>query len=456
MTANAVALILLLLAMASPARAENVLNPEDEQLLLQNFSSELFSAVENERIRSILIRVGARQQRYHLVFKSGLNELDKASMTGVDLKYSLLPSGQLSLEAFLYNIGNGKKVKRVSKDRFERPLLYQTTELALEALFNLLPPEKVPPPPKRKKKKKIKPARKNQGRNFESAALPFRKRILGIKNDLAVEYKKLEEKEDTISQSGQGDAKKEESAASARAASSAPLAAALDEERPRKSSKEKNPWSKSYALYGGLDFQSYDLTDRKGSVAEVDIQGNIVYLMAGIEARAKHSGFPWASFFIGGHALNPVVEDDQVESSPAINFSLGSRFYAKKIRSVFTAALKRETLNLALRPKIGEGLQLGKFNLTWLALRLAYDEGGKWQAFLESRSMLSAQEGNEHADAQGFQASSFGLGGSFKTDFIMKATEAVSEVRFLSFSNSAVFPLEGEGLQFRFYMTWRP
>ncbi len=150
-----------------------------ERLVLPNFDSNLFTPLANEQLRSVLLRVSAKQQIYHLLLQDGELSSKSENLRSIDLDYTRIGRDRLRIEASIIDLKTGKKIKRVFKNEFHKRELLRTSELALEVLFNLKPDKLLNRPKRPKPVKRTNAIAPVPPKNENVIA--FRERILSIK-----------------------------------------------------------------------------------------------------------------------------------------------------------------------------------------------------------------------------------------------------------------------------------
>lgn len=439
-----ICLALLLALCVSKAFAD-----EKDQLLVPNFESKILTPLENERVRSLILRVGSKQEFYHLVLHKGSRLKSQKKAHTIKLNFSRSSKGY-GLEGYLYDAVSGRKLKKVSKYDFGKEHIYPVSELALEVLFNLKPIAKLKEynakPPAREKFE-------NEAQPTDAKMLAFRQRILDFKEGVAATYKEIEDKkqaqtpDELEGQSESGNKKKKKKSD----INSQGVVAIETKEGPKKTSdiQKKQKWLKSTLFRAGLESQNFDVVDKILGTGEVQISTNIQYLNLGGELSYRPDSFRWLSAYFQGQLLYPVRSDDQVDAASAVDFSLGTSVDIEKIYTSVDLSLDKTTALFGALPSTGEGLKLSIFNIYWLGLKVRANVLPKLNLYAKVGSFLTAEGATESSVAKEFSASHSTIGATYETNSFIK--DSLVDVSFssLKFSNSATTITEGEAFNFR-------
>lgn len=433
-------IVLLFLAVASgSARAQEV--EAKEQLVLPNFESKLFTPLANEQLRSVLLRVSAKQQMYHLLLQDGELSSKAENLRSIDLDYKRIGRDRLRIEASIIDLKSGKKIKRVFKNEFHKRELLRTSELALEVLFNLKPNRELISPKKPKAVVKAKAKSPTPPKNENLIA--FRERIVSIKGDIKKEFGALAEKKKQKEGSDDGESANPRKKQNKSASGSGLFNKMKKEDDESEGFDPTKVWSFSYGGYFGFDSQNFETTDQKGTVAEVQIRTNLVYAVLGGDVALRSKKMPQLLMKGRAEYLIPVLEDDQVEGESALNFGLGLAYLFQKLPARLGIGFEKESLMFGSLPQVGEGLELAVYELYWTSVQGQLDLGKNWNVFIGGSFLVSAQSGNEFSNPEDFEAAKFEAGARFDSSWLWDNSRFLGTVSTLDFVNQYGFGTEG-------------
>jgi hypothetical protein len=376
-----------------------------DRLLVLPFKNKLLSNIENERVRSLMLRVSAKQQTYHLVFDK-INKNDKRKLNALDLQISS-QRDLLTIDLRIKSIKNNKTIKRVRKNNFEKKLLFINLEKALFAIYNL-DPQNLTLSNTQKKKKNAVSSKAAAKAALNAAAdnknkkqnLRFKERIKNFKKDIKKKFvaKEKERKEK----------KKKQNSSSAKVV---PKKKDNKEEQKLKDAKTPDKaYSTEFSWRTGYSIQNFTSNDLVGSGSEVEIFTDFQYLYMGGDLIFNLLKFNGAQARLKFNYYFPVSSDEKVEPKPYYDFTILGRYPFAKLYSKLSLGLENTTMLFGSLPEFGAGVELFEYNINSLLLEyeLEVNEYGLIYRFYNPLSVSSQNEFGNFKDAA-FQKSYFGL-----------------------------------------------
>lgn len=429
---------------------------ERTKLILSPFANDNLSRFEISGLRSAIVRVAAKQNEYQLVFKS------KKLAVAADYKILILDINPLAakddgnklwgIQALIKNSKDDKLIKRAQVSNIKRPDILRMGELALEVLFGLKGAEALEPKSESRTKKATARAAKATTASQPRETIDFKKRIIGIKQDLPevikAEKEALEQKKD------EKGAKKKKKNNKSMASTPSAKEKESGYTPPLAEGEAKQNWRLNYLASLSYDIQAMEAMDSRNGFEKLSIATDLNYLTLRAQISARNIKIPSLEYNLSLWMRSPNAPSEKLEApfERTTNYKAGITARLFDLPAWIFVHAGMRSLQFASLPNQGGGLKASSLRQTFVEYGLTaqfYQREISLSAAL--RGALSFENESSHAiETSSFDYTGYLIEVQAKNHFYLENSWFYSKFEREEFSNKTDLSAKAQAVSIGF------